>query len=140
MMPWNILGDSIGGLINLADQYIVDKDKQIEFKFKALELKQAGQESLLNSATTPWVDATVKLLFAINTLWRPAVAAAMTAFGAYCHYKGIDIGDVGTVVFDGAFPAWGASRHVSKAKQVIADTKKAAVRRPSWQFDDDDQL
>ena len=116
MMPWDFIGKTADGLINLADQAITDKDKLIEFKFKAAELKMQGMQALLNTTTTPMVDATVKIIFAINTLWRPLLSAVMTAFGAYAHFKGIPIDPAAQVIFDGAFPAWGVSRHVEKAK------------------------
>jgi len=114
MMPWQFIGDTVDGLINLADQAITDKDKLIEYKFKAAELKMQGMQSLLSTTTTPKVDATVKIIFAINTLWRPLLGAVMTAFGAYAHFKGIPMDTAAQVVFDGAFPAWGLSRHVEK--------------------------
>lgn len=118
MMPWTVVGNALTGIMGLADQYILDKDKLIEFRFRALELNIQAQETLLKTNTTPWVDAVVKLMYALNMFWRPFVGAAMTAFGAYCHYKGIEMDAALHAVFDGAFPAWGASRHMEKIKNA----------------------
>lgn len=123
MMPWQIIGETVGGLIDLADQAITDKDKLIEFKFKAAELQAQSMQVLISAQTVPWVDATVKLLFALNSLWRPVIGGLMTLFGAYAHYKGLPIDPTAHLVFDGAFPAWGVSRHVEK-KEVIKERKK----------------
>ena len=123
MMPWNVVGSLAGGLIDLADQLITDKDKLIEFKFKAAELQMKSMQALISTTTVPWVDATVKLLFALNSLWRPVIGGLMTLFGAYAHYKGLPIDPTAHLVFDGAFPAWGVSRHVEK-KTVINKRKE----------------
>ena len=123
MNPLSLLGDVFG----LAREFIVDKDKLIEFQHKAKELELQLATQLISTKTTPGVDATVKLLYALNSLWRPIVGAAMTLFGAYAHYKGIQMDTAAHLVFDGAFPAWGASRHIEKQKKAKAE---------SWSFDD----
>jgi hypothetical protein len=47
------------------------------------------------------------------SLIRPIGAFLLSAFGAYCHYKGIAIEPALHAVFDGAFPGWMYSRHVT---------------------------
>ena len=108
----------VDNLISLGSEFIVDKDKLIEFQFKALELKYQAADMLMQTKTVPWVDATVKIMFALNTFWRPMIGALMTAFGAYAHIKQIDIEPALHAIFDGAFPAWGVSRHTEKAKKL----------------------
>ena len=61
-------------LIKLGSEYIVDKDKVIEFQFKAMELRQQQAVSLLATKTHPFVDALVKLMYAFQIFWRPMVA------------------------------------------------------------------
>ena len=68
----------------------------------------------------PWVDALVKLIYALGhvvQMWfRPVVGGLMTAFGVYAHIKGIDLGN-SHAIFDAAFPAWGVSRHMEKGRK-----------------------
>lgn len=106
----------IDSIIGIGKEVIVDKDKQIEFEYKARELWYAQSTELLKTQTIPWVDATVKILFALNSLWRPIVSAAMTAFAAYCAVMGIELSETMTSIFASAFPAWGLSRHLNKQK------------------------
>lgn len=110
------VADSIKGLIGLADQYIEDKDKKNEFLFKAFEVKAQIDAQLIGLKTIPWVDALVKIMYAVQSLWRPFVGGLMTAFGAYAHYSGIPMEASLHAIFDGAFPAWGISRHIAKSK------------------------
>ena len=131
-MPWTSLIDNISGL---AGEYIEDKDKSNEIKFKIQELEFKLRESLLATKTTPRTDAFVKLLIAfrdiILPMLRPVGAAMMTGFGMYCHYKGIPLDGATQVIMDGAFPAWGASRHVSKKHEETEKTKRHKKEEPS---------
>ena len=114
----------IDSLIKLGSKFVTDKDKLIEFQFKALELKQAAMTDLLHTQTYPWVDALVKLMQATVVFARPVGGALMTGFGAWCHYKGITM-DVGLqALFDGAFPAWGVSRHYNKESETTVEKVK----------------
>lgn len=123
-MPWE---DAVNGLIDIGKEFIVDKDKQIEFEYKTKELSLQMASELLKTQTVPWVDALVKLMYAAQTFIRPFGAFIMTCFGAYCHYKGIPL-DAGLhAVFDGAFVAWGASRHAHKSKVEEEKTKRKEI-------------
>lgn len=51
-------------------------------------------------------------MYAWYPLIRPFGAFLLTAFGAYCHYKGIEMDVALHAVFDGAFPGWMYSRHI----------------------------
>ena len=123
-MPWESV---IDGFFGLAEEWIEDPDKKNEFNFKVKELEFKLRESLLTTKTTPKTDAFVKLLIAfrdiILPLLRPLGAFCMTLFGAYCHYKGIPMDGAMHAIFDGAFPAWGASRHVHKQKEQASKQK-----------------
>lgn len=128
MLPQIVVG-LLGSLIDLGKEVIVDKDKQIEFEYKVKELEHQLTMELVKTATVPWVDATIKMLVFL----RPLGAALMTAFGMYCHYKGIDMDAATHAIFDGAFPAWGVSRHVNK--QTESSNKKEVVHR--WADDEE---
>lgn len=107
----------INGITKLGSELIEDKDKKNEFAFKTQELAFKAMEIMLSTKTVPWVDALVKIMYAAQTFWRPMATLAMTMFGAYCHVKGIELGD-SQYIFDGAFPAWGVSRHVEKQAKL----------------------
>jgi hypothetical protein len=106
--PYEKLGESI---FSIVDQLVPDKDLNAKLK-NALDLE------LIKTNTVPWVDAAVKLLYAIKQFIRPLGALAMTAFGMYAHYKGMSIDPTTHAMIDGAFPAWGVSRWDEKKKGV----------------------
>ena len=114
----------INGIIGLGSEWITDKDKQIEFAFKMRELNFKMAESLLRTQTVPWVDATVKIIYAFVALMRPLGTALMTGFGLYAHYKQIPIDTALHAAIDGAFPAWGVSRHINKTREQQEITKR----------------
>lgn len=114
--PWEPVADAVKSLVDLGSEYIVDKDKLIEFQYKASKLQAGITNKLLETSTVPWVDATIKILVALNTFSRPVGGALMTAFAAYCVINNIDIDPAMQTVFAGAFPAWGVSRHIQKGK------------------------
>ncbi len=132
---------TIDKLISLGSEFITDKDKLVEYQFKALELQRGTLQDLLAVQTVPWVDALVKILAALNMFSRPIGSFCMTAFGAWCHYKQIPMDAGIQAVFDGAFPAWGVSRHIDKSQekkteavkaQAKAEVAKARMTFPSW--------
>lgn len=109
-------------LFDLISEAIPDPDKRRELEAKITQARIQVDQLIMQTTTIPWVDALVKIMYALErfivTLWRPIGAAAMTAFGMYAHYKGIDIGEANHLILDGAFPAWGASRHMEKTKKI----------------------
>jgi hypothetical protein len=111
-----LIGGVFRGIFDLGKEVIQDKDKLAEFNYKLAELEGQLNLRLVETQTVPWIDATVKLLFALNSLWRPLGGAVMTGFGIYAHWKGIPLDPVLHGIFDGAFPAWGVSRHVEKSR------------------------
>lgn len=114
----------ISGIIGIGKELIVDKDKQVEFAFKAQEQLVQFQLALLQTKTTPKVDAFVKVVYSLKGFIRPIGGALMTGFGMYCHLKQIPIDTTLHAVLDGALPAWGVSRHVEKN----SPKKKAPVQ------------
>jgi hypothetical protein len=123
-MNLNPLTGIFEGLIGIGRELITDKDKLIEYEFRTKELHQKGMELIVSTQTIPWVDATVKIMYALIAFARPVGSAAMTAFGIYAHYKQIPIDGAIHAVFDGAFPAWGTSRHINKNKEQEEITKR----------------
>src|SRR5690606_10746909 len=105
-------------IIGLGKEFVVDKDKQIEFAFKIAELQHDLLAQVMTMQTTPKVDAFVKILYAIKELvipmLRPIGTGLITAFGLYAHYKGIQIPEAIHAGLDAAFGTWVYSRHVEK--------------------------
>jgi len=133
-MPWE---SAITGVKDLISEFIVDEDKKNQINYQIQELEFGLRENLLKTTTTPKVDAVVKLMIAtkdvVIPMLRPVGAACMTAFGMYCHAKGISMETATQVIMDGAFPAWGASRHVAKKDEL----KVKKSRKSSWDTEDE---
>lgn len=133
-MPWTALIDSVS---SLASEFIEDKDKLNEINLKIRELESKVTTTLLSTKTTPKADAFVKILIAFRDivvpLLRPVGASCMTAVGLYCHLNGVEIDGATHAMIDGAFPAWGASRHVNKHKEEEEKTKRyKKEEEPLW--------
>lgn len=132
-MPWTTVIEEVSSLVS---EFIEDPDKKREIDYKLQDLEFGLRKSLLATTTTPKVDAFVKLLIAfrdiILPLLRPLGAAAMTAFGMYCHLKGVEIDGAVHAVMDGAFPAWGASRHVHKSNELKQQKQQKKEDNPFW--------
>jgi hypothetical protein len=106
------------GLFGVVDQLVEDKDKKNEIILKMSEMQNQLNLTLLQQKTTPWVDATVKLLFAIRDiiipLLRPVIGALMTGYAAYAEANGIVLSPVVQAALAAAFPGWMYSRHSEK--------------------------
>lgn len=113
--PWE---NTVEKSLELVDQFILDKDLAEKLKHK-----------LLMKDTVVWVDALVKLFYAfphiILPVLRPLGAAAMTAFGMYCHANEIVLDAATIAIFDGAFPGWCVSRHLGKADEIARESKES---------------
>ena len=129
-MPWE---SAFTGVKDLISEFIVDEDKLNQINYQVQELEFGLRENLLKTTTTPKVDAIVKLMIAtkdvVIPMLRPLGAACMTAFGMYCHTKGIEMAATTQVVMDAAFPAWMGSRHVEKQKKI--------AKKSSWETEDE---
>lgn len=116
--------DAVAGVFKqvfgVVDQLVEDKDKKNELIVKLAELQHQLSIQLLQTDTVPWVDATVKLLFAVRDLiiplFRPIVATGMAVYVAYAEVNGITMSPLVEAAFAGAFPGWMASRHLNKKK------------------------
>jgi hypothetical protein len=132
-MPWETAIESVTGLIS---EFIVDDDLRAKLNVELQKIEAGVTTQLLQTTTTPKVDAFVKILIAIKNviipLLRPLGAGCMTAFGMYCHYNSLPLDGATQVVMDGAFPAWGASRHVEKQKKI----RKKSNNDDDWDTDD----
>lgn len=111
------LGDLFKGLIGLGGEFIEDKDKRNEYNMLIMQSQNTFNTVLISQKTHPYIDGAVKLLFALNSLWRPIGSACMTAVGIYAHIKGIPIDTANHALLDGAFPLWMGSRHMEKNKK-----------------------
>lgn len=125
----------IGDILSIVSEAVVDKDKRNEINLKLAELSHAFQMAMIQSQTVPWVDALVKVMYALVALAAPLGTAATTAFGLLMHYL-VLTGKVDPaaapdtmthLLIDSAFPAWRAARHVEKVKGVAipAEPEKA---------------
>lgn len=103
---------------NLGGKLIEDKDKRTEYAFKMQELAFRAMEVMLNTKTVPWVDATIKLMYACKTFIRPVGSTVMAGFAAYCAVKQIALPEYIQVMLYGAPVAWGASRHAEKKRKT----------------------
>lgn len=109
-----------GKLFGVVDQLVEDKDKKNEIILKMAELQNQLSVQLVQTQTVPWVDATVKILFAVRDivipLFRPLISAAMAVYIVYAETNGITMSPMVEALFASAFPGWMASRHVTKKK------------------------
>ena len=121
------------GIIELGKRFFTNKDHKEAFENEIEKAQLQLDQLLLTTTTTPKVDAFIKILYALErftkSLWRPFGGACMTAFGIYAHYKGLPIDQATHLLLDGAFPAWGASRHMEKSRHLpeIQIEQSAAV-------------
>jgi len=79
----NIIAQMIAPLTGLASELIEDPDKKAEFAFKLAELEIQLQSKMLETKTSPKIDALVKLAYAgeaiVKGLFRP-IGAGMNGF------------------------------------------------------------
>lgn len=119
MFGW--LTTLISPVANIADKLVMDKDKYAELQFKRVELKHDKEMKLLETTTTPTIDAWVKLLMAfkdvILPMFRPVGSAAMSGFAIYCRIEGIELPPTAEALMAAAFPGWMTSRHMGKKKE-----------------------
>ena len=118
-LPGEATAQAITGLLS---EFITDDDLIAKLNVEIKKIGLDRDKALLNASTTPGVDAFVKILIAfrdiIMPMLRPIGAACMGLFAAYCDINQIELDNGFKVMLYGAFPAWGASRHVHKAKQI----------------------
>jgi hypothetical protein len=135
MLPVSAIVGLVSQIVSVGSELIEDKDKRNEFAFQSQKLSFELLGQLLSTKTIPWVDALVKIILTLKVFIRPVVGAAMTAFGAYAHYKGIQIEPAMHAIFDAAAPAWGISRHQEKKEKVKA-AKQVPEQLPESFWDD----
>lgn len=134
-----------GKILDLADQFIEDKDAKAKFAFELSKLQSAFSTSVITTQTTPKVDAVVKLMYAWRdvgvSLVRPIGSAVAAAFAAYCVVKGITLPDWLEAAMVALFPGWMVSRHIEKSatkkaevaeKQIAAQKEVAQSGSPFW--------
>ncbi len=138
--PWE---SGFKSLTALLSEFVVDDEKMAQIQLEVDKIEVGVINQLLKTSTTPKVDAFVKILVAIRSLiipmLRPLGAGAMTAFGLWCHYDGIQMDGAVHAMLDGSFPAWGASRHVNKQAETKAKARvRAKANEDFSDWDDSD--
>jgi len=125
-------------LLDLGDQFIIDKDKKAEFAFEVAKMASEFSTDILKITTTPKVDALVKIMYAsrdcLIPMLRPIGSAVLTALGMWAHYKGWDISDVAHTTIDMAFPAWMAGRQLDKHSERKEETHRTEIKAMSDPF------
>ena len=110
------IGSLFDGLFKLGGEFIEDKDKRNEYNMKVANAKLAFSTAIVTMKTVPWVDATVKLMYAFLPFFRPIGAVVAGAFAAYCDINDIALSGNVELMLYGAFPGWMASRGYEKLK------------------------
>lgn len=108
----------VSDLLKLIGEAVVDKDKRNELTQRALEVNAELTKTIIGTTTVPWIDAIVKLVYALVALATPIGSALAFAFNLYCKYKQIPLDTATEAVTLGGFPAWAGYRRVEKAKGV----------------------
>jgi hypothetical protein len=120
------IGNIFQSVVDIIKELVPDKDKQLELITQVKQQEIEMTKVLVSQSTVPWVDATVKLLYAISNLakehWRPLVSAYLFLHGIshpeliqQLHNLGFG-GDTAITSIFGAFPGWMYSRHIDKSK------------------------
>lgn len=121
MIGVSAIAGAFKSLIDLGSEYIEDPDKRNEFNMKVMEARNDLSLAVIQSKTTPKVDAIVKLLYAMRDtvlpLLRPVGSAILTGFVAYMRYNGTPLSTELEVMLASAFPGWMLSRHIQKGKE-----------------------
>lgn len=137
--PWE---SGFKALTSLISEFVVDDEKMAQIQLEIGKVKASVKSDLLKTSTTPKVDAFVKILIAFNDLilpwFRPIGAGMMTAVGLWFHYKQIPIDGAVHAMIDGAFPAWGTSRHINKQSETKAKAQVRAKTRDDYSDWDDE--
>lgn len=129
MNPLERISDLVGRALGIISEAVTDKDKQAELRAHVIELQTAATVAIVQTPTVPWVDAVVKLLYALVALAAPIGTACMTAFGLYAHVKGIDIPVELHAALDLSFPGWRVARHREKMAGAAAPLPAPVPRR-----------
>ena len=119
--------------LKIVDQLVQDKDKVAEYAFETQKLKLQFIEKLVLMNTLPWVDAMVKVMFALLALARPIGSLYLTIIGVDMAQAEIEAGDAISTVSGGlsaAFPAWMGAREVHKRR--VEETKRKAIEKNLW--------
>lgn len=119
-----ILGSLANKIADTVKEVVPDKDQQLQLTTQLLQHQLEFQRALIQQQTIPWVDATVKILYALSDLvrsnWRPLVSAAAFFWGLL-HPEQIrelvaagGVGEAAVAAIFGSFPGWMLSRHITK--------------------------
>ena len=123
----------LNNIIAVVDQYVEDKDLKAKLIVEMRKIEMDGMTTLLKTSTNPFVDGTVKLMYASVSLVRPLTSVGLFLYGLAFPEKlgelyqiNETLGTVAGAAVFGSAPAWGVSRHLQKK----AETKeKGAVEK-----------
>jgi len=120
LLPFMGVFEKVFGIV---DQLVVDKDAKLQIQAELRKIELSTMDSVLKTSTVPWVDATVKLLYASVSLFRPVASIGVFIYGlmnpetfSTLSEASPIAGDIAAAATFGAAPAWGVSRHREKAK------------------------
>ena len=123
----------LNNIIGVVDQYVEDKDLKAKLIVEMRKIEMDGMTTLLKTTTNPWVDGTVKLMYASVSLVRPLTSVGLFLYGLAFPEKlgelyqiNETLGTVAGAAVFGSAPAWGLSRHVQKKAEA---KEKAAVEK-----------
>ena len=123
----------ITAITSLVSELIPDPDKRVQIEADLQQMEVDVKSMLLNTSTTPKVDAAVKIMIALKDvvipMLRPIGSACMTGFAGYCILNGIAIDPITESLLAGAFPGWMYSRHKGKQQE----TKQQSHRSAQWE-------
>lgn len=133
--PWEIAGDLGQSIIGLVSEYIEDPDLRAKLVVEVQKLEHQSMQTLLATSTTPIVDATVKLMYALTALFRPLASIGIFIYGL-AHPEALQslyeidatVGTVAGGAIFGAAPAWGISRHLEKKEKIKEEQKTERIK------------
>lgn len=121
-----LIGSFFSKTMDVVKEVVPDKDKQAEIALKLSENQLQFQQMLIQQSTVPWVDAIVKLLYALSDLikqhWRPVLSGFAFVWGLFNPelLKQLQelgtAGELGVGAIFGSLPGWMWSRHTEKKR------------------------
>jgi len=114
--------DLFKSIVGLGQTYIDNKEKAAEFAFQLAQLQVQFSQQLVQTKTSPFVDALVKFMYAMRDviipMFRPIGSFLLTASCAYLNYKQIAPPEPINSIMASSFPGWMVSRHINKQTEL----------------------
>ena len=71
-MSFDIFG-AFESVTDLVSEFVEDKDRRNEITLKIAELESELKIAMLKTKTVVWVDALIKIMYAMQAFWRPTM-------------------------------------------------------------------